>query len=99
MTQSSLDPIFVTAKKRAAPVPDDVVTKQVEAALTDDPYLAISFLHVTTKNGVVELEGWVPEDWDTRMAMRIVKKIPGVKRVVNGLDIALDGTWRAAKAG
>jgi osmotically-inducible protein OsmY len=31
------------------------------------------------------------DDWDLRAAMRIAKKMPGVKQVVNDLEIKLGG--------
>jgi osmotically-inducible protein OsmY len=46
---------------------------------------------VTIKNGVVTLHGMVFDDWDLRSAMRIAKRLPGVKRVVNDLEIKLGG--------
>jgi osmotically-inducible protein OsmY len=40
---------------------------------------------------VVTLQGIVFDDWDMRTAMRIAKKIPGVKRVVTDFYVP-DGT-------
>jgi hypothetical protein len=36
-------------------------------------------------------KGMVFDDWDLRNAMRIARKIPGVRRVVNDLEIKLGG--------
>jgi len=84
-----LDTIVVTAKKLAQ---DEALTKQVEAALLSNPYLIGEHITVTIKNGVVNLEGIVYDDWDIRIAKRISQRIPGVRRVnTTDLDIE-DGT-------
>jgi hyperosmotically inducible periplasmic protein len=82
-----LDAIVVTAKKRPDPVADEVLTKKVEAALLADPYLLDDHVTVTTKNGIVTLEGIVFDEWDVRMAMRIARKTAGVRRVVTDFYI------------
>jgi len=87
-----LDPIVVTAKKWTPAVPDEEVTRRVEAAFDADKWFYGSQVTVRTKNGIVYLDGSVWEDWDMRMALRIARKIPGVKRVINNLDIGPDGT-------
>jgi osmotically-inducible protein OsmY len=46
---------------------------------------------VTVKNGVVTLHGIVFDDWDLRTALRIARRAPRVKRVVNDLEIKLGG--------
>jgi osmotically-inducible protein OsmY len=83
----SLDEIVVTAKKRPDPVADEVLTKKVEAALHADPFLFDEHVTVTTKNGIVTLEGIVFDEWDVRMAMRIARKTAGVRRVVTDFYI------------
>jgi len=40
-----------------------------------------------TTNGVVVLRGLVYDDWDVRAAIRISKRVAGVKRVINQLEI------------
>jgi osmotically-inducible protein OsmY len=42
-------------------------------------------------NGVVTLRGMVFDEWDLRAALRISKKVSGVKRVINDLEINLGG--------
>jgi osmotically-inducible protein OsmY len=43
------------------------------------------------ENGVATLRGIVFDDWDMRQAMRISRKIAGVKRVINELEIESGG--------
>jgi osmotically-inducible protein OsmY len=40
-----------------------------------------------TRGGVVVLRGLVFDDWDMRTAIRLSKRVAGVKRVVNQLTI------------
>jgi hypothetical protein len=77
---SRLEQIVVTAKKVS--VPDEVLTKEVQVALKSNPFFLDDHVTVTIKNGVVTLEGVVFDDWDVRTAVRIAKKIAGVRRVV-----------------
>jgi hypothetical protein len=77
-----LDPIVVTAKKRQERVADEVLTKSVQLALHSNPYFNDEHVTVTIKNGVVTLEGIVFDDWDVRTAIRIARKIAGVRRVI-----------------
>jgi hypothetical protein len=82
-----LDQIVVTAKKRPTPVPDEVLTKSVAAALHSDAYFNDEQVTVTIKNGVVTLQGIVFDEWDVRIAIRDAKRIAGVRRVVTDFYI------------
>jgi osmotically-inducible protein OsmY len=79
--------VLVTAKKRPDAVPDEILTEQVEVALHSDPFFYDEHVTVTVKNGVVLLEGVVFDDSDVGDAIRIAKKIAGVKYVVADLYI------------
>jgi hyperosmotically inducible protein len=87
----SLDAIVVTAKRRADAAADETMKGHVAAALRSDPFFYDEHVTVTISNGVVTLQGMVFDDWDLRNAMRIARKIPGVRRVVNDLEIKLGG--------
>lgn len=86
-----LDPIVVTAKKRPDPVADEKLIQLVEVALHSDPFFYDGHVSVIVKNGVATLSGKVFDDWDMRQAMRIGKRIAGVKRVINDLEIESGG--------
>jgi osmotically-inducible protein OsmY len=90
---SHVDTVVVTTKRLPELVPDEQLKIQVETALHDDPYFYNEHVTVTVKNGVVHLEGIVFEDGDAQDAKRIIKrKVAGVRRVVNELEIcACDG--------
>jgi osmotically-inducible protein OsmY len=86
-----LEPIVVTAKRRSDGVADEKMKKQVEEALHSDPFFYDEHVTVTIENGVATLRGMVFDDWDMRQAIRISRRIAGVKRVINDLDIESGG--------
>jgi osmotically-inducible protein OsmY len=86
-----IDEVVVRGKRQIDPVADANLQRQVEAALAADPYFLSEHVSVTIRNGVATLHGIVFDDWDLRNALRISRRIPGVKRVVNDLEIKLGG--------
>jgi hypothetical protein len=82
-----LKEIVVTGAKQAESAADAELNNQVKTAMKSDRYFYDYHVAVETKNGVVYLRGLVFDDWDVRAAIRISKRIPGVKRVVNQLEI------------
>jgi osmotically-inducible protein OsmY len=88
---SRLEEVVVRGKRQIDPVADARLQRQVEVALAADPYFYSGHVSVTIQNGVATLHGIIFDDWDLRMALRISGRIPGVKRVVNDLEIKLGG--------
>jgi hypothetical protein len=82
-----LDTILVTAQRLA----DEQIRVRVETALRDNPTLMSNHIDVSIKNGVVTLSGLVFDDWDMRIAWRAARRIAGVRRVVNDMEIKLGG--------
>lgn len=83
-----LDSITVTARRLA----DEQLRQQVEAALAANRSVVSDHFTVQVRNGVAILSGATFDDWDIRLARRIVRRVPGVKRVdTMHLDIH-DGT-------
>jgi osmotically-inducible protein OsmY len=82
-----LNTVVVTGKRLS--VPDSEVKEQVETALRSDRYFLDE--RVTVTDGIATLRGIVFDDWDLRIAMRIARRIPGVKRVINDLKLKLGG--------
>lgn len=83
-----LETIVVTGKRFPESVPDAVLERRVKSALHDDSFFYDEHVTVTVKSGVVHLEGFVLDVGDMQDALRIIrKKFPGVKRVVNELEI------------
>ncbi len=86
-----LSEVVVTARRQPDPVADARLQRQVETALAADAYVNSEHITVTVMNGVATLHGIVYEDWDLRNAIRLSRRIPGVRRVVNDLEIKLGG--------
>lgn len=84
---AGLEEIVVTAQRRA----DESLQRQVKTALDSDRYFDGDHVTVTVANGVATLHGLIFDEWDLRNAVRISKRIPGVKRVVNDLEIEQGG--------
>lgn len=83
-----LQTIVVNGQKLPQPVPDEVLTKQVKTALHDDPFFYDEHVTVTVRNGIVHLEGVVLDAGDIKDVLRIIRRrFPGIKRVVNELEI------------
>jgi hyperosmotically inducible protein len=83
----SLDAIVVTARRLA----DEQLKTQVELALRDDPTLLSGHIDVSIHDGIVTLSGFVLDEWDMRIAKRIARRMTGVKRVINSIDIEQGG--------
>jgi osmotically-inducible protein OsmY len=82
--------MVVTAAKPAS-TEDERLETQVLSALAGDPYLFIGHMSVTVKNRVATLHGFVFDDWDLRNSLRVARQVPGVKRVLNDLEITVGG--------
>jgi osmotically-inducible protein OsmY len=88
---SRIDEVVVRGNRQIDPVADEKLQREVESALAADPYFLSEHVSVTIRNGVATLHGIVFDDWDLRNALRISRRIPGVKRVVDDLEIKLGG--------
>ena len=88
---SRLNTIVVTAKREQDPADDEKLESEVQAALQADPFFYDEHVTVTINKGVLTLHGIVFDDWDLRNAVRIARRVPGVKRVINDLEIKLGG--------
>ena len=80
---SRLPEVMIEAKRQAA---DEHVTRQVEQTLTNDPWIYAEHITITTRNGVVRLEGIVGDTGEMFRIVRLCRKIPGARRVVNALE-------------
>jgi osmotically-inducible protein OsmY len=85
--ENVLAEITVTGRKI---IPDEEVSRQVELALELDPYVDDRHVTVTTKNGIVTIQGFVQDAWDLLALRRITKRVAGVKRVVNDVELVLN---------
>ena len=79
-----LQEVIVQSRRQ---VPDEQVTSQVQQTLTHDPWIYAEHITVTTRNGVVRLEGIVGGTGELFRILRLCRKIPGARRVVSQLEI------------
>lgn len=84
----ALETIVIKAQRVPETAPDELVKQRVESALHHDPFFYDGHVAVTVKNDVVHLQGIVFDAADIQDARRIIRKrVSGVKRVVNELEI------------
>jgi osmotically-inducible protein OsmY len=81
--ETSTQEVVVSATRR----PDEQVTEQVERTLTADPWIYAEHITVSTRNGVVLLEGIVGDTGELFRILRQCRKIPGARRVVSRLEM------------
>ena len=73
--------------KSDQPVKDSYITTKVKAGLAKDKGTKAHDIHVTTKDGVVMLDGTVGSDAEKELAAQDAKKVKGVLDVHNGLSV------------
>jgi osmotically-inducible protein OsmY len=66
---------------------DGQIVSRVEAALNADPEVYSHHIDVESKRGVVWLTGWVLSANDSRRAVSTTAAVPGVVRVVDGIEV------------
>ncbi len=76
-----IEQVIVTGERDAA------LVGHVETALNGDRYLYAEHVNVLSKNGVVTLEGMVADSWDLMTAIRVTRSVPGVRQVVDNLEM------------
>jgi hyperosmotically inducible protein len=80
---------------------DATLTARVKAVLIDNAATKASRIQVDTKDGIVQLSGFVDSQMAQEAALKAARSVPGVREVHNGLDLrAADRTaGQAAKDG
>ena len=73
--------------KSDQPVKDSYITTKVKAELAKDRGTSATHIHVTTKDGVVMLDGTVTSTAEKELAEKDAKKVKGVMGVHNGLSV------------
>lgn len=73
--------------KSDQPVKDSYITTKVKAELAKDKGTSASDIHVTTKDGVVMLDGTVKSAAEKELAEKDAMKVKGVMSVHNGLTV------------
>lgn len=73
--------------KSDQPVKDSFITTKVKAELAKDKGTTAHDIRVTTKDGVVMLDGTVASQAEKELAEKDAKRIKGVVSVHNGLTV------------
>jgi hyperosmotically inducible protein len=68
-------------------VDDGVITAKVKSALISDPNVAARDVNVETRQGVVQLAGFVDSSAQKSKASEVTRRIAGVKQVDNQLEV------------
>ena len=68
-------------------VDDAVVTSSVKAALLGDPSIKSLDFQVETRQGTVQLTGFVDDQRQIDQAMALTRAVPGVTHIENGLSV------------
>lgn len=71
----------------AGPVTDATITTQIKESLLADPYLNNIDVVVTTRNGEVQLSGFVPSQEQADDVLAAAHRAEGVKNVVSTLSV------------
>ncbi len=64
-----------------------VITTNVKAAILDEPTLKSAEINVETFKGVVQLSGFVRSEANIATAVRVTRRIKGVKAVTNDMRL------------
>jgi len=67
----------------------DALTQQIDLAITNSPYLTGKKLRFEMQDGHVVLQGRVTSFFQKQMAQEALRKIDGVERIENQLEV----TW------
>jgi hyperosmotically inducible protein len=68
-------------------VDDGVITAKVKAALLSDPNVSGHDVNVETREGVVQLAGFVDSSSQKSKASEVTRRVAGVKQVDNQLEV------------
>jgi osmotically-inducible protein OsmY len=69
------------------PPTDNMITDQVRIRLANDQIVKGAALQVDVKDGIVTLSGLVDEPKAKDRAVKITRKVKGVKQVINNLTV------------
>ena len=69
------------------PITDDALYNNVRIKLADDPVVKGGGLQVDVKQGVVTLSGTVELEIQREKAVKVAKKVKGVKEVINHIEL------------
>ena len=62
--------------------------EQVSGALTSSPYIAAKQFRIQAADGMVRLEGTVGSFYQKQMAQELVRRLDGVQKIENQLQVS-----------
>ncbi len=74
-------------RSAGAVVDDTVITAKVKTALAADPVVAAHQVNVETREGVVQLAGFVDSGDQKAKASEVTRRVAGVKQVDNQIEV------------
>jgi hyperosmotically inducible protein len=76
-----------TATLSNEPMEDAALTAKVKSALIGDPVAKAYSINVESRNGVVQLNGFVDSDKGRDAAERAARSVSGIKQIDNNLEV------------
>ena len=76
--------VVIEATRQAA---DEEITRQVQRTLTEDPWVFSKHVTITTRDGVVRIDGIVQDTGELFRILDLARKIPGARRVVDAMEM------------
>jgi len=71
----------------AVAAPRSALLDQVHGALSRTPYMSAGDVRIEEEEGIVRLEGEVRSFFHKQMAQEVIRRLDGVERVVNCLQV------------
>jgi hypothetical protein len=88
-THTRTSPEGIASMDAVAEPPRSPLVDQVHGALSRSPYISARDFRIEAEEGVVRLEGAVRSFFHKQMAQEVIRRLDGVERVVNCLQV----TW------
>lgn len=78
---------------------DDLIAEQISSALNADPTYFFRHVDVRVDGGVAHLSGYIWSTEELYRAKQIAARVPGVKRIVNELELERGGNRGGGHSG
>jgi hypothetical protein len=88
---SALAPIVIRGERLPPDASDEEVTRAVVQSIAKAPWIFADHVTITTRNGVVYLEGFVTDEWDLYHILDRARKIAGRRKIVNNIEFDMVG--------
>jgi osmotically-inducible protein OsmY len=86
-----LAPIVISGQRLPPNASDEEVTRAVVESIAQDRWIFADHVTITTRNGVVYVQGHVSDEWDLYHILDRARKIAGRRKIVNDLEFDMVG--------